>query len=203
MLPVDDRDPVAGAALYRCQDRPDMRPGGQHGPFRDLAGQRQSFQQAKLAASEYRDRVAKPIPAPGCHQLLDRVPVRAGYLSSGAPAAAEAISSPARAGNSPQLCGIEGNWQVQRQDGCFRCAYGAQLLHVRWADHHRASQRRSGRWGSEQTNPGHRHPVPLRLVVARVTRAEGPRESPLRHGAARHSTLCPRACFLDLEPGGV
>ena len=33
-----------------------MRPGGQHGPFPDLAGQRQGFQQAKLAAGEYRDR---------------------------------------------------------------------------------------------------------------------------------------------------
>jgi hypothetical protein len=55
-----------------------MRPGGQHGAFRDLTWQRQSFQQAELAASEHRDRVANPILAVGCHQPLDRVPVRAG-----------------------------------------------------------------------------------------------------------------------------
>jgi hypothetical protein len=76
--PADDRNPVGGAALHRGQDRSDMRPGGQDCAFHGLTGQRQSFQQAELATSEYRDPVAKPILAVGCHQLLDRVPVRAG-----------------------------------------------------------------------------------------------------------------------------
>jgi hypothetical protein len=34
--------------------------------------------------------------------------------------------------------------------------------------------------GPEQTNPGHRHPVPLPVRAVRATRAEGPSESPLR-----------------------
>src|SRR5215469_6987084 len=58
---VDDHNPVIREPLQCCQDRPQVWPRREHGPFGEPAGQRYDVTEAELAAGEDAERVAGPL----------------------------------------------------------------------------------------------------------------------------------------------
>ena len=126
---VGHDDAVRRGPLEGQQQRADMRPGGEHSPLRQLAGQRDRLGQAEFRAGEDRDGVAEPVAGMIGQQRAHCVPLplsRPGGLP-------EQPIGPR--GQLAQLRRILRHPQVQRQQRESRRAYAQQFVDIRAGKH--------------------------------------------------------------------
>jgi hypothetical protein len=61
-LPGGDRYAISRESLQGEQQRPQMRPGSEHGAVLERSRQHERLSQSRVAASEYRDGAPQPLP---------------------------------------------------------------------------------------------------------------------------------------------